>query len=142
VVLVWLALLTIAMTTTCVAFVCLRWVVRRRPKAPQLPLPRRSANRRSRGVGPARTPPRRPIEQVARDLRRLGRQFRNPLPGTSYVKVQAARYAYDRALAEAGDALGVDHLMRVLEPGHELDAERDRLEAKLWLAGLHIDDPD
>jgi hypothetical protein len=84
--------------------------------------------------------PRRSIEQIADDLRRLGPRFRRPPRGTSRTKVEAARYAYDRALAEAAAAVGVEHLLGVLEPGDELDAERHRVENRLWLAGLRFED--
>ena len=82
------------------------------------------------------TLPRRPIEQLARDLRRLGPKFHQPPAGTSRVKREAARYAYDRALGEAATAVGVEHLLAVLAPGDDLDAERRRVEDCLWLAGV------
>ncbi len=85
-------------------------------------------------------PPPRSIEQVAGDLRRLGSKFHEPPAGTSRVKVEAARYAYDRVLAEAATAVGVEHLLAVLAPGDELDAERRRVENRLWLAGVRFDD--
>jgi hypothetical protein len=85
-------------------------------------------------------PPGRPIEQLARDLRRLGPKFHRPPPGTSAVKVEAARYAYDRVLGETAAAVGVDHLLAVLAPGDELDAERRRVEARLWLAGVRFEE--
>jgi hypothetical protein len=94
-----------------------RWPLRRRE---QLELPRRS------------------IEQVASDLRRLGPKLYQPPPGTSRVKIEAARYAYDRVLGEAATAVGVDHLLGVLEPGDDLDAERHRVEERVWLAGVPI----
>jgi hypothetical protein len=89
---------------------------------------------------PQPLPPRRPIEQLARDLRRLGPKFHRPPPGTSAVKVEAARYAYDRVLGEAATAVGVDHLLSVLAPGDELDAERRRVEGRLWLAGVRFEE--
>ena len=84
--------------------------------------------------------PRRPIEQLAQDLRRLGPKFHQPPPGTSRVKVEAARYAYDRVLADAAAAVGVEHLLAVLPPGEELDAERTRVENRLWLAGVRFEE--
>ncbi len=83
--------------------------------------------------------PRRSIEQLARDLRRLGPKFHEPPPGTSRVKVEAARYAYDRVLGEAANAVGVEHLLSVLPPGQDLDAERTRVESRLWLAGVRFE---
>jgi hypothetical protein len=84
--------------------------------------------------------PRRSIEQLARDLRRLGPKFHAPPPGTSRVKVEASRYAYDRVLGEAATAVGVEHLLSVLPPGDDLDAERTRVESRLWLAGLRFEE--
>ena len=138
-----LSLLPICMAVVWAALVLLRLLAGRRQEG--TPDPTSSPRMRdvtSRRADPAPQPPRRSLEDIVRDLRRSGRRLRHPPPGTSYVKVQAARYAYDRALAEAGDALGIDHLMRVLEAGPELEAERERLETRLWLAGVRIEDAD
>jgi hypothetical protein len=85
-------------------------------------------------------PPRRSIEELVGQLRRLAPKFHQPPPGTSRVKVEAARYAYDRVLGEVATAVGVDHLMSVLEPGDDLDAERSRVENRLWLAGVRFEE--
>jgi hypothetical protein len=85
-------------------------------------------------------PPGRPLEDIVADARRLAPRALHPPRGTSRAKVVALRYAYDHVLSEACAALGIDHLLGVLEPGDELDAERDRVESLLWLAGLRIDD--
>jgi hypothetical protein len=82
----------------------------------------------------------RPLEQIASDARRLAPRALHPPRGTSRAKVVALRYAYDHVLSEACAALGIDHLLGVLEPGDELDTERVRVEGLLWLAGLRIDD--
>jgi len=82
----------------------------------------------------------RPIEQVIGDLRRLGPRFHHPVRGTSRTKAEAVRYAYDHVLGEAATALGIEHLLGVLEPGSELDLERNRVETKLWLAGVRMDE--
>lgn len=92
-----------------------------------------------RGRAPKAALPRRPIEQLARDLRRLRPKFHQPPAGTSRIKREAARYAYDRALGEAATAVGVEHLLVVLAPGDDLDAERRRVEDRLWLAGVRIE---
>lgn len=137
----WLQWLTMCMAVTWALLACTSRVAGRRKEPPDLTSSSRLGVTRG-SAEPAPASPRRPLEDLVRDLRRSSRRLRHPPPGTSYVKVQAARYAYDRALAEAGDALGIDHLMRVLEPGPELDGERERLEARLWLAGVRIDEPD
>ena len=82
----------------------------------------------------------RPIEAIAEDARRLGRRFRQPAPGLSFVKFEGTRRAYDKVLSEGCRALGIDHLLDVLPPGDELDAERNRVELRLWSAGLRLDD--
>jgi hypothetical protein len=90
--------------------------------------------------GQQAVPPRRSIERLARDLRRLGPRFHQPPPGTSRVKIEAARYAYDRVLGEAATAVGVEHLLSVLPPGDDLDSERTRVESRLWLAGVRFEE--
>ena len=82
----------------------------------------------------------RPIEEIARDAMRLGQSFRAVPRGLSFARFEGCRRAYDLVLSEACRALEIDHLLGVLSPGPELDAERERVEAKLWLAGLHLDD--
>jgi hypothetical protein len=82
----------------------------------------------------------RPLELIASDARRLGSRFANPPRGAAFAKLEGLRRAYDHVLGEACSALGVDHLLAVLPPGDELDAERARVEGLLWLAGLRIDE--
>jgi hypothetical protein len=94
------------------------------------------------GVLPSAPPPapRRPIEVIAREARRLGHLYRVTRQGVSYAKFEAVRRAYDGVLGEGCDALGVAHLLTVLPPGEELDAERARVEQVLNLWGLDLDD--
>ncbi len=80
----------------------------------------------------------RPIEQLARDARRLGLSYRSHPRGISFVKYEAHRRAYDDVLAESCQALGVPHLLGVLPPGPELDLERARVEGRLELWGLDL----
>jgi hypothetical protein len=82
----------------------------------------------------------RPIEAIAQDARRLGRRFREPPRGVSFAKFEGTRRAYDKVLAEGCLALSIEHLLDVLPPGMELDAERRRVEWRLYSAGLHLDD--
>jgi hypothetical protein len=84
--------------------------------------------------------PARPIELIARDARRLGHRFREPPRGVSFAKFEGTRWAYDKVLAEGCRALEIEHLLDVLPPGPELDAERARVEVRLWLAGFRIDE--
>ncbi len=96
---------------------------------------------RVRGLFP--TPPRptgRPIEDIARDAHRLGQRFRCVPDDASFARFEGRRQAYDRVLAEACAALGVEHLLMVVPPGVELDSERLRVEAVLDRAGFRLDD--
>jgi hypothetical protein len=94
------------------------------------------------GLGPEPAPPveHRPIEVVAHEARRLARRYRDTRRGVSYAKSEAVRRAYDDVLAEGCEALGVAHLLGVLDPGDELDTERVRVERVLHIWGLSVDD--
>lgn len=70
--------------------------------------------------------------------RRLSSRFHGPAAGQRFAKTEALRRAYDEVLAEACTALGVTHLLSVLPPGAELDAERARVEWALDCAGLEL----
>jgi hypothetical protein len=83
-------------------------------------------------------PESRPIEAIAADLRRLGGRFHTLDPRTPFVKVEAIRGAYDHILTECCAALDVTHLLGVLAPGPELDAERERVEDQLDHRGMRI----
>jgi hypothetical protein len=81
---------------------------------------------------------RRPIELIARDAHRLSSQFHWVCVSetASFARFEARRRAYDSVLAEACLALGVEHLLAVLPPGPDLDAERRRVEQRLSGYGL------
>ncbi len=91
---------------------------------------------------PEARPTGRRLELIAADARRLAARAQHPARGTSRTKIVALAQAYDQVLIEACAALGVEHLLGVLPGGEERDAERVRVEGRLWLAGLRIDDPD
>lgn len=78
--------------------------------------------------------PRRPIEAVGSDLRRLNASFHRD--DMRFAKYEGCRQAYDGVLAEAADMAGLAHLMAVLPPGCELDRERQRVEMLLQHHGL------
>jgi len=82
----------------------------------------------------------RPIELIAHDAQRLGPRFRNLPARVSFARFEAGRRAYDAVLAEACRALEVEHLLLVIPPGPELDAERCRVERLLARSGLRLDD--
>ena len=96
---------------------------------------------RSRREGPdeAPVPVTRPWEEIVRDARRYSARVHQPPRGTSYAKHVAACCVYDRILGEACAALGLEHLLGVLPPGEELDAERGRIETGRWPAGLRFE---
>jgi hypothetical protein len=97
----------------------------------------RAAARRSRlarRLGADVVPPRRPVEQVGADLRRLRASFHRG--GMRFAKYEGCRLAYDRVLGEAADMTGRPHLLAVLPPGEELDRERERVESLLVEDGL------
>lgn len=83
---------------------------------------------RARRRGDAPTPASRPIEVIAADLRRLGRQYHSLQPNASFIRGEAIRGSYDRALGDYCDALAIPHLLGVLVNGLECDAERQRVE--------------
>jgi len=85
---------------------------------------------------PVEQPVGRPIEEIARSIRRLGGEFHGGHPGRSWVKSEAFRRAYDDALAEGCQALEVDSDLLDLVPGTDRDAERLRVEHLLAGAGL------
>ncbi len=93
-----------------------------------------------RGSRRAPAPARRPIEVIAQEARSLTVRVHHPPRGVSFAKYQAWVATYDRLLGEGCAALGLDHLLDVLEPGAERDRERARVESLLWLAGLRIDE--
>jgi hypothetical protein len=80
----------------------------------------------------------RPIEVIAAHVRRLSTRYYGLDPRTPFVKVEAVRGAYDKALGECCTALGRTHLLGVLQAGHELDAERERVEDLLADAGVRL----
>jgi hypothetical protein len=131
-------------------FALVTWLVFHLPAGSDASVP--AARRRLRGLtrrrngdrgaaAPAAPPrPRRPIEDIVSDARRYASRVHEPPRGTSYAKHVAACSVYDRVLGEACAALDIEHLLGVLPPGEERDAERTRIETALWLAGLRLED--
>jgi hypothetical protein len=133
-----------------VVFAIVSWLVFHLPGTfdASVPGPRRWLGRRgtsSRGpaagsVAALPTRPARPIEDIVSDARRYAPRVHEPPRGTSFAKHAAFCSVYDRVLGEACAALGIEHLLGVLPPGEERDAERTRIETALWLAGLRLED--
>lgn len=116
-----------------VAFMCAPWILwavcgrpgRRLASWVRSRLPRREAE-----------PVTRPVEEIAADVRVRGLRFHRLPAHASYAKQAAVASAYDLVLAEMCAALGQSHLLGVLSPGAELDAERRRVELVLMSFGL------
>ena len=89
-------------------------------------------------AGPARAT--RPLAGIVSGAPRHATPVHEPPRGTSFAKHQAFCTVYDRVLGELCAALGIEHLLGVLPPGEERDAERTRIETALWLAGLRVED--
>src|SRR3712207_4665908 len=83
----------------------------------------------------------RPIEAIAADLRRLGARYLALHPRAPFAKVEAVSGAYLKVLGECCTALGRTHLLGVLAPGRELDAERERVEELVSDAGVRFPHP-
>lgn len=100
----------------------------------------RAAKRRARG-GASVAVIRRPVEAVAADLRRLGREISLVSAGTPAARRRGLQAAYDDVLVEAAAALEVPHQLGELPPGEARELERLRLTAALTDAGLVLTDP-
>jgi hypothetical protein len=99
--------------------------------------PRRPARAR-RIQGPVTR--RRPVQEVAADLRRLARELAAVPAGAPYVRWQALQTAYDRVLTEATELLEVPHDLADLPMGTGRDIERLRVVCMLEAAGLVVQD--
>ena len=79
---------------------------------------------------------RRPLQDVAADLRRLARDVALVPGGTPQARRLGIQAAYDDVLVEAARMLEITHAMREISPGRARDAERRRIEIALAAAGL------
>ena len=109
------------------------WLARLAFGSARLPLPSR---RREVPAAPAG----RPIEQVAADLRRLGRQLAHVPAGAPMARRRGLQAAYDDVLVEAARLLEVPHTLDAVPSGRARDVERLRLQAALGDAGLAVPD--
>ena len=94
------------------------------------------AVRRRAARNPA--PPGRPLERVAADLGRLGRQVELVPAGLPMARRRAVQAAYDDVLTEAAGMLGVSSALAGLPEGRARDVERLRVAAELRRAGLRV----
>ncbi|MGY1812889.1 hypothetical protein [Blastococcus sp. SYSU D00820] len=83
---------------------------------------------------------RRPVQQVAADLRRLARQLALVPTGAPQARRRGLQAAYDDVLVEAALLLDVPHALATTPPGRARDVERLRLETALRTAGLAVGD--
>ncbi|TYP86142.1 hypothetical protein [Blastococcus xanthinilyticus] len=84
-------------------------------------------------------PTARPLQAVAADLRRLGRQVELVPPGSSMVRRRALMAAYDDVLAEAAGMVGVDCRLATVPEGRAREVERLRVTCALRAAGLRVE---
>jgi hypothetical protein len=83
-------------------------------------------------------PLRRPLQVVAADVRRLGRQIALVPAGAPMARRRALAAAYDDVLIEAALLLDVPGDLRAAPVGAARDAARSRLLADLQEAGLAV----
>lgn len=83
-------------------------------------------------------PWRRPLQVVAADVRRLGRQIALVPAGAPMARRRALAAAYDDVLTEAALLLDVPHDLRTAPVGPVRDAARFQLLAQLEEAGLAV----
>ncbi len=106
------------------------WLARLVFGSARLPLPHRATP----------VPAGRPLEQVAADLRRLGRQLSAVPAGAPMARRRGLQAAYDDVLTEAARLLEVPHRLDTVPPGRPRDVERLRLQTALTHAGLTVPD--
>ena len=118
------------------------------PPGPGVAPPRRRpaahhpAGRRAPGTGQQRAvtpPPRRPLQLVAADLRRLTRELSMVPGGTPAARRAGLLAAYDDVLAEAAVLLAVPNALAG-QTGAARELERMRLLGQLEAAGLVVTD--
>ena len=116
---------TLAVTAALIAWTAptVRWVARR-------------LDRRRRARHPE--PQRRPLQVVAADVRRLGRQIALVPAGAPMARRRALAAAYDDVLIEAALLLDVPNDLRTAPAGPLHEAERLRLLADLEEVGLAV----
>ena len=125
---------------------CSRWSVEDPITVAERRRARRSRRRRAphaRTSRPSPTPeppPRRPIQVVAADLRRLVHQMALVPSGSTLVRWKALWAAYDGVLVEAAEMLEVHEELGAQPPGLARDIERVRVLAALEDAGLTVHD--
>jgi hypothetical protein len=108
----------------------------RRPAAGHHPVGRRTPGAQNGG---ATGRPRRPLELVAADLRRLTRELSMVPGGMPMARRRGLLAAFDDVLVEAAELLEVPHQLTA-EPPATRELERMRLLASLEAAGLVVDD--
>ena len=114
---------------------------RRRPDlvpevTPEGDRPRRVVVRVRRAAPPMTR--RRPLQEVASDLRRLARELAAVPAGAPFIRWQALQAAYDKVLVEAAESLEVPHSLPDLPMGSARDIERLRVVCALEAAGLVV----
>ncbi len=80
-----------------------------------------------------------PIEELARDLRRLRRSLTMVDVGVPMARRRGIVLAYDDVLCEVAHCLEVPHMIVDLPLGSDRDLERLRVESCLEAAGVPLD---
>jgi hypothetical protein len=93
----------------------------------------------SRPAPPPAVRPRRPLELVAADVRRLTRELSMVPGGMPMARRRGLLAAYDDVLVEAAELLEVPHGL-TSQPSANRELERMRLVASLEAAGLVVAD--
>ncbi|NEK57671.1 hypothetical protein GCU56_07275 [Geodermatophilus sabuli] len=94
--------------------------------------------RRRRDPEPVAPAPRRPLEAVAADLRRLARQLAHVPAGAPMARRRGLQAAYDDVLVEAALLLEVPHTLPGTPEGMAREVERLRVQTALADAGLTV----
>jgi cell wall-associated NlpC family hydrolase len=115
----------------------LRMPRRRPPRRGRRPRARGSVRAAVRAPRRPAAPVRRPLEAVAADLRRLGRELALVSTGSAAHRA-GVQAAYDDVLVEAAATLEVPHRLTGTGPGEERELERLRLLVALGDAGLVV----
>lgn len=103
----------------------------------QLRRPQRRPRRADGMLPPPAGRPRRPVQLVAADLRRLAHELAVVPSGTPVARRRGLLAAYDDVLVEAAELLEVPHQLAAV-PESSREVERLRLLASLEAAGLVV----
>lgn len=96
---------------------------------------------RERRMPPTPQPTGAPLAALAADVRRLHVAYHQHSAGQSMTRRRGLEQAYDDALIDACQALGIPDTLSTLRAGTDRDAERMRVEYLLEKQGLPLNQP-